>query len=343
MRRQERATLYWLGGILLLIYVLPVIVPLITPFLLAFLFASIIDPFVDDLERLGMPRGAAVLTVCCCLALILGLGLLGGYLHLSQEIRGLLESLPPGEDWATRLMEAWNIHWQRWFRHLPAPLGASLSQAMGGMSGIIEGLLWEGWNFLGNLPGFLATAAVALIASYFISRDKYLITQLIKRSTPKGWHHKLIIVRDELLTGVMGIIRAQVLLLTISTGMMIMGLNLLGLPYAGLIGLLAGFFDLLPVIGPGLILGPVALYYFIEENMIRALGILVLLGMVFLSRQLAEPRIMSHYVGIHPLAILIGIYAGVRLLGFEGLLLGPLLIIILRALFSAQNGLDWRL
>ena len=62
-----------------------------------------------------------------------------------------------------------------------------------------------------------------------------------------------------------GLHRAQQSSSSLSTTLFVAGLNLLGLPYAGLLGVTAGLFDLLPVVGPGLVLTPVALYLALED------------------------------------------------------------------------------
>ena len=72
-------------------------------------------------------------------------------------------------------------------------------------------------------------------------------------------------VKQELMTAIMGFIRAQLILILLSTTLFVAGLNLLGLPLCRLVRRNGGLFDLLPVVGPGLVLTPVALYLALED------------------------------------------------------------------------------
>jgi|LSQX01.2.fsa_nt_gb sporulation integral membrane protein YtvI len=336
MEKKEGLDLYWAVSILALLAAMWVLVPLITPFILALLFASIIDPVVDLLEARGrLRRGAAVILVGFCL---LGLLLFVGgafYLHLGGEIRELVARLAP--DASNSLEEFWQSRLEGWTDSLPPQLSVIIQQTLGGMPGFLAMALKEGWELLHSLPRALGTVVVTLLATFFISRDKGQLTAGLKRLTPTRWHRRLSQVKQELMTAIMGFIRAQLILILLSTTLFVAGLNLLGLPYAGLLGVTAGLFDLLPVVGPGLVLTPVALYLALED-IGRGLACLFLLLAVVAIRQLCESKIVGHYVGIHPLTALLGIYVGVRLWGIEGFILGPLILILLRALLWVQNG-----
>ena len=58
-------------------------------------------------------------------------------------------------------------------------------------------------------------------------------------------------------------------------------------------------------------------------------------------RQLIEPKIVSHNIGIHPIFTLIAMYTGFKLSGVLGLFIGPIIFIILKNIFSVslENGL----
>ena len=54
-------------------------------------------------------------------------------------------------------------------------------------------------------------------------------------------------------------------------------------------------------------------------------------------RQIAEPKIVGGSIGLHPLATLVSMYAGLKLLGFTGLLIGPVTAIIAKSLFDVTQ------
>ena len=73
-------------------------------------------------------------------------------------------------------------------------------------------------------------------------------------------------------------------------------------------GLIAAVADVLPVLGPGMVLAPVAIYQLLVGEYARALGILIGWLVIVCIRQVVEPRLVSSTVKIHPLASLAAIY-----------------------------------
>ena len=67
-----------------------------------------------------------------------------------------------------------------------------------------------------------------------------------------------------------------------------------------------------------------------------AIGVFVLWIIMSLVRQFLEPKIVSSNLGVHPIFTLIAMYTGFRFSGILGLFLGPILLIILRNMFSGM-------
>jgi len=56
---------------------------------------------------------------------------------------------------------------------------------------------------------------------------------------------------------------------------------------------------------------------------------------ILVIRQVIEPKIIGHQIGIHPLFTLMSMYVGLKLLGAVGLILGPIVIIVVKSLFTS--------
>ena len=52
-------------------------------------------------------------------------------------------------------------------------------------------------------------------------------------------------------------------------------------------------------------------------------------------RQILEPKIVSGNIGIHPIFTLIAMYTGFKVIGIMGMLIGPIVLIILKSIFSS--------
>jgi sporulation integral membrane protein YtvI len=127
--------------------------------------------------------------------------------------------------------------------------------------------------------------------------------------------------------------KAYLLIMLITFAEVFVGLLLLKRKYAFIIAIGIAVVDVLPLFGTGAVLIPWALVSFIIGDHGVATGLLVLYGVITIVRQLIEPKIVGANLGIHPLATLFAMFAGLSLFGFFGMLAGPLVIIVIRELF----------
>lgn len=101
--------------------------------------------------------------------------------------------------------------------------------------------------------------------------------------------------------------------------------------YIPLIALCITLFDILPVAGTGGILIPWALISLILGNYKQAIGIIVTYVLITAIRQYVEPKVIGNSLGVHPLVTLAGMYFGLKLFGFLGMIVVPLCIMTVKA------------
>lgn len=102
------------------------------------------------------------------------------------------------------------------------------------------------------------------------------------------------------------------------------GFLILRIPYAILLGLAITLFDILPVLGTGGFLLPWAAILFLIKNTPLAVGILVLYLIITVVRNIMEPRLVGKQIGLHPLATLMAMFLGLKLVGIVGMFLFPI-------------------
>lgn len=100
-----------------------------------------------------------------------------------------------------------------------------------------------------------------------------------------------------------------------------------GLPNAVVWGLVTAAVSVLPVLGSALVWGP-GVVVLLAGGRYLAAGVLAVIGLVIASNidNVVRPMVYRRHSGVHPMATLLGAFAGVELLGLVGLLLGPLAI-----------------
>jgi len=72
-----------------------------------------------------------------------------------------------------------------------------------------------------------------------------------------------------------------------------------------------------------------------------AISLIVLYLIVMIGRQVLEPKLVSSKIGVHPIFTLIAMYTGFKITGILGLFIGPIVLIILKNIFSTviDNGI----
>ena len=132
-------------------------------------------------------------------------------------------------------------------------------------------------------------------------------------------------------TGLCGIVRyiatfvkAQGIIMTTIAMTAAATLGIAGIKHGILWGILAGILDALPFIGTGIVLVPLGVFQILEGNWGRAIVCGVLYLVCIFLREIMEPRLIGRKIGVSPIAVLVSLYAGIRLFGVWGIIKGPL-------------------
>jgi predicted PurR-regulated permease PerM len=115
--------------------------------------------------------------------------------------------------------------------------------------------------------------------------------------------------------------RGEALLAAIIGGMTWVGALVLGLPYAGALALVAAVGELVPNLGPILAAIPLILVGLLQSPTKGLLALVLAIVIQQLENNLIVPRVMSHAVNLHPVAVMLAILSGGELLGISGALL----------------------
>lgn len=317
-------------------YALLRLVPHLAPFLLALLLAYLIDPAVNALEARGVPRGAAVL-------LVLALGAAGAVLagsvlvaRLAAEGRLLLE-------WAPRLAEQVAAA-STGLDHLLTRLGLPLSTAEVVRSQVLQVVLSV--EALGRtlraglraLPGFLLDLCITVVATFFLARDKSYLARTAISTLPAEWQPRARRLKREVVAGVVGFIRSQLLLVACTALLSAAALWVAGHPLALVLGVTAGLLDLVPMVGPAGVFAPLVATRLLGGQAREGWLLAGLFAAVLGVRQVLEPRLVGRLAGLHPLTALASMYLGARLAGPAGLFAGPFCAVACKAIYLGLAG-----
>ena len=106
------------------------------------------------------------------------------------------------------------------------------------------------------------------------------------------------------------------------------GFLILGIDYSFVLAILIAVLDILPVLGTAVVLAPWGIILLLMKNYFLGVGMLILLLIISIVRQIIEPKILGDSFGVHPLVSLITLYIGLKLFGVVGMVLLPMIVMI---------------
>lgn len=318
------------------IYVLPVLIP----FIIALFFTALMEPLTRYIQRrTRIPRGFAVMLSMFVVFGGIGVVFSAIVLKLVAELIHLSASLPGLAAEIRLYYQSFIDSITAFYITLPPGVSTSLEQNISILTANLQSLITRSANsiiaFISIVPGTLTIMLVSLLATYFLARDRQLIIGLMLRYIPEPWGEKTVTILQEIATAFIGYLRAQAVLVLITIVLSVTGLYLIGADYALTMGLLIGVFDMIPVLGPATIYIPWIIWSFATGAIALGFKLTLLYGLVLVVRQVMEAKIVSANLGLHPLETLLAMYAGLRTLGLAGLILGPIILIGVKAIIKA--------
>lgn len=326
------------GGVLLAKYAWEYL----TPFVIAFVVAFCLKPLVNKVNvYLKIKRSVAAILVVAIFYITAGVAvsLLG--IQLVLFARNLIYTLP--EYYAVEVAPVISeiLHdLQKFISSIDPGVTALMEEYITGLladlaswvSSFSVAMLAKISSGIATVPGLFIKTLITIVASFFISVDYYNITLFIANQLSIKWIGILYDAEEYAKTALMQYIRSYSLILIITFCEIGVGLWLLGIKKAAIIALLISIFDILPAVGTGGIIIPWGIISIILGNIPLGIGMFALYLIVTVVRNTIEPKIVGEQVGLHPVATLMSMFLGSKLLGIVGLFGFPIGLVILKKL-----------
>jgi len=299
-------------GLLIGAYLLWRVQEVIFLLFLAVLLATAIEPIVNRLRRGPFTRGSGTLVVYTLIILAIGLPAYATLPNLASQAASFTETLP--ERFTALRPYAANLQ--------PRFLEALALSALDNVQRAVqtppvtgqEQLVEAGATAIHTVVSFLT---VFVLAFYWLV-ERASIKRVVLRTVPVRHARGLNIVWLEVEEKLGGWVRGQ-LILMLSIGVMAsLGYWAIGLPNPVLLGVGAGLFEIVPMVGPFLAFAPAVLVALaIDPTRAAAVAVYALIIQQIESNVLV-PRVMGRTVGVSPLTVLLGILVGSALAGLPG-------------------------
>ena len=187
------------------------------------------------------------------------------------------------------------------------------------------------------LPSIVVTLIVFTLALFYFAKDYDKIGNRIIKLLPKRAGNIALIFKNDVLLVVSKYLKSYLILLLITFAELISGFLILGIDNSFVLALIIAIVDMLPILGAGTVLVPWSIVMLILGNYKLAIGLFVLAGITYFSRQFLEPKILSDQMNVHPLITLLFMYAGLKIAGFIGLIVAPVVAFIIKITLSRMK------
>lgn len=341
MTDMQRITAFAIA--VMLVFLLFLLKPVLMPFLVGAALAYLGDPIADRLEDRGLSRTVAVslvffgLTLLLILSLLLTVPLIGRQLDLLATkiplwLEGFQSTLLPWLQQKLNLPEG----------SLPAAEFKSVITENWMTAGSLLGQIWSklAGSSLAMMAG-LANIVLIPVVTFYLLRDWDVLMAHINDLLPRPYKATIVNLAKECDEILGAFIRGQLLVMLALGIVYSLGLSVIGLDLALLLGLLAGLASIVPYMGflVGIVAAGIASWFQFHE-LLPLLAVAGVFGVgQMLEGMILTPLLVGDRIGLHPVAVIFAIMAGGQLAGFTGILLAlPVAAVLMVLLRHAHRG-----
>ncbi|MCM1253021.1 MAG: AI-2E family transporter [Clostridium sp.] len=197
---------------------------------------------------------------------------------------------------------------------------------------IIPQMISSSYSCFKGIFAVIAFFFITLIAAILLEKDYADFMGWLKTSEDMAFIRKAL---EGILAYIITFLKAQGVILMIISVLCCAVLWAAGIYGSIFWGILAGCLDILPFIGTGIVLVPMSVWQFFNGNYVQMAVCLALYAACVLIREFLEPKLIGDKMGVAPVLMLMGIYAGIKLFGAVGIIEGPLALIVIYELMKA--------
>jgi predicted PurR-regulated permease PerM len=163
---------------------------------------------------------------------------------------------------------------------------------------------------------------LAPIIAFYLLVDLPHIGAVSRRLVPRGAENQILHVAHRLNVAIGGFFRGQLAVAVIVGTMVSIGLAVIGLPFWLIVGMIAGAFNLVPLIGPWVGAVPGVIIALTTRDLSTALWVAAIMTIAQqIDNHFISPLVMQRTVSLHPSVVMLALLAGGTLGGFFGLIL----------------------
>lgn len=301
--------------VLLILYFAYLISDILVLLFTSIILTSAIDPWVDWMQKKGLPRVAGISIIYAVLLGAIGISVYLIIPPIITQFGQLVHDLPARLDQLNTYVASFNSYASgyNWFDNIKASFSNSAT-ALPSAAGSIFSTVF---NFFGGL----FSSIIILVITFYLLAEENSIRKLVWSVTPERKQKYVMDVLTRMQKRIGLWMRGQLILCVTIFALTYLGLSILGVKYALILAIIAGFTEFIPYLGP--ILGAIpAVFLASGQSMTIALFTIILYVIIQqIENNFLVPKIMQKTAGLNPIISIVVLMIGFSLGGILGALL----------------------
>lgn len=323
--------LYWLIVLFVLIIATYVLVNWLIPLFFSCLIVLILQPLLArEIKLLKIKRSLlakAIIIFNYGVFIVLAISLL---VFCIIQIYNILEILP---DYLQELyiMFSNNSYIIDISKYLDFIYSGSMSLIENVSGSFIHGLIM----IIMKIPSIMFDLIFVIMTSLFMLLDYPRIDNLLIKRYPM-----VSLVVDTTKEVFSNLFKAYFIIMIVTFFELWVGFLIIQLEHSMVLACIIAIFDFLPLLGIDMIMIPWIVICAFTNKISLALGLLVIYLVIVITKNILEPKLIAKGLGISPLVSLIGMYLGMKVLGFVGLIIVPIILVIVIQVIKVKMNYD---
>jgi len=276
------------------------------------IIAAAINGPVSWLQRYKIPRVLGVILIYLFVLLIFALIVTLIFPVLAEQIKELNNNFP---EFMNKIGLNVNELWGRY------QIEGNLQNFLYEMSSKLTKATSSFFATVISIFGGLFSAVIVLVVSFYLAVQEKGVKKFLISLTPEDHKHYVSDLIDRIQVKIGSWLRGQLLLMFIIGCLTFIGLYFLNVPYALMLALLAGLFEIIPYVGPIIAAIPAVVLAFLVSPFLALLVIILYVVIQQLENYVIVPQVMKKAVGLNPIVIIVVMLIGSKLAGVLGLIL----------------------
>jgi len=329
----------WCGiGVIILAYLMLRLMvyvnPVVPPLLLAIAVVYLLNPLVSALERRGVPRvaGAGIVYILflCIVALAISLLVPVVTRQVGQVIDHFPDYLADAQAYVRRVAARFGQEPDFRLDAEQVREWLSAGENRQAVTRYLTGLRSVTTSVISGLIIFVLGPVMA----FYLLVDLPRLRRGAMALVPPGRRNEIKALMDQIGQAVGGFFRGQLLVALFVGVASSIGLWAIGLPYWLLVGIVAGIFNLVPLVGPFIGGGLAVIIALVSGEPLTAVwAALVLLAVQQIDNHLISPNVMGRTVQLHPVVVMLALLVGASFAGLFGMLVVVPLVAMAKIIF----------